>query len=534
MSDIQYVNADPELFEVRSMEERLIEGRIVPFGETIKFRGRSESFAKGSLSHIDPKNTVLLHMHDQSKLIGRMTALEERQDGAYATFKVAKTDLGNEVLQLAHEGVLNSFSLGFIPGEQSSDGIHRRIASLPEVSLVTFGAYEGANILAVRNSELKEEILSENTNETVAIEATLEATDAPDYEKRFSDIDASLAKLQTVNFIPEKQDRALEVRPVDWFVGEVYATFRNDTSKREAVMEALEKRAIDDAVGTFGGASTTASGLIENDYLGDQIVNVLDGSRPFFRRAGKLAMPKSGSALIPTVTQHNLAAVRASQAAEPESRDLRVVTNSYTAKWYDSSLQVSYELMATAEFDVLALVFNDMLRAYGLVTEAAFITDVEAAITTYHTGGIALTNYGTMIVDVVQGSEVIRAATGAPMSHLAVPLADWPTYLTFVESASGYGRRIFNGQDGNDPAVGLTAEALVLPGGIEVFPAGVTKAIGFNADSLKNAEAAPIQLEAVNIAQVTKDVAILGRTLVVPRIPGGIVYFDTEPSSSSS
>jgi len=73
--------------EVRDAEQRLISGRIVPYNEQILVRGRPESFAPGSLSGVNPERVRLLDHHDQRKPIGKMVSLEERSDGAYATFR---------------------------------------------------------------------------------------------------------------------------------------------------------------------------------------------------------------------------------------------------------------------------------------------------------------------------------------------------------------------------------------------------------------------------------------------------------------
>ncbi len=527
MTEIVHMDAEGPV-EVRSMEKRLIAGRIVPFNETIQVRGRKESFVKGSFEGLSAKETVLLYSHDQAKPIGRMNALEERDDGVYATFKVAKTLLGDEVLQLTAEGVVDSFSVGFVPDKQTADGIHRRIKSLPEVSLVTFGAYSDAKVLSVRNTTDKEENMSENTEkvETEEVEKVETREETPELETRLNDFETELAKLKTIAIHPEKETELPEVTPFDWFVGEVHAQVLGNTETREKIQENLEKRAVADAVGYWGGSSD-ASGLTMNDYLADQFVNVLDARRPFFAAAGKMPMPHSGSALIPKVSQHTTVTVRGTQAAEPGSQALQVDTTAYTAKWYSGALQVSLELIQTAEIGALQLVWGDLLGRFAAVTETAAITDLEAAITVYG-DALGTGTYAAFALDIAQQAQVVRAATGLPATKLAVPTAVFPTLIAMVD---GFDRRQFTAGDWSDSTNHFNSESFALPGGIEVFAAAVTKSILFNEAAFVTADSGITKVEATNVAQITRDVGIIGRTMIVPRIPGGIVYFDASPSS---
>src|SRR5690606_13601380 len=96
---------EPIDLEVRDLERREIAGRVIPFGEQIQIRGRPESFAPGVTSGIDITKTKLLLHHDPSKPVGRGVALEERADGAYAVFRVSKTQMGDEALELAKDGL---------------------------------------------------------------------------------------------------------------------------------------------------------------------------------------------------------------------------------------------------------------------------------------------------------------------------------------------------------------------------------------------------------------------------------------------
>ena len=59
-----------------------VEGRIVPYGETVTLGGSQESFARGVFADTDPDSIVLLWQHATNEPIGRMVALTEADDGA--------------------------------------------------------------------------------------------------------------------------------------------------------------------------------------------------------------------------------------------------------------------------------------------------------------------------------------------------------------------------------------------------------------------------------------------------------------------
>lgn len=150
---------DVEL-RIDDTDGRTICGTCVPFGMPTQIGNRFiESFRKGAFTKTIKERgskVQLLAAHDHKALpLGRATHLTETDDGLYGEFRISKTRLGDEVLELVKDGALNSFSIGFVPlrDKWSSDRKHveRTEVRLHEVSVVTFPAYEGAAITAVRD-----------------------------------------------------------------------------------------------------------------------------------------------------------------------------------------------------------------------------------------------------------------------------------------------------------------------------------------------------------------------------------------------
>jgi HK97 family phage prohead protease len=138
---------------------------VVPYGVTIAVRDVNDSmireeFAPGAFSRSIQERghkVKLLTQHDQRKLaVGRAVELREERDGLHASFEVARTRDGDELLELVKSGVVDSFSVGFTPiRDRQRGGVVVRVeAALREVSAVNFPAYEGAVIAGVRSESL--------------------------------------------------------------------------------------------------------------------------------------------------------------------------------------------------------------------------------------------------------------------------------------------------------------------------------------------------------------------------------------------
>jgi HK97 family phage prohead protease len=85
--------------------------------------------------------------------------LEERADAAWGAWRVSKAALGDEVLELARDGVPLGLSIGFleVPGGSRWTADRRRgtrtRAALDHVAVVRVPAYEGAGVMGVRSGE---------------------------------------------------------------------------------------------------------------------------------------------------------------------------------------------------------------------------------------------------------------------------------------------------------------------------------------------------------------------------------------------
>ena len=153
----------PARLEVRADGDgRTLHGLVVPYGVEIDLGAYRESFTLGAFADADPAQVPLTapHPRDGGTLpIGITTELAEQPDGLHGAWRVSKTQLGDEVLELVRDGAVSGLSVGFVPDEAadrwSADRrrVERRHALLDHVAVVRSPAYPDARIAALRAAQ---------------------------------------------------------------------------------------------------------------------------------------------------------------------------------------------------------------------------------------------------------------------------------------------------------------------------------------------------------------------------------------------
>ena len=168
MSDLIQRTWNPLIdLEVRAGGDgRTVYGLAVPYDSPTPIRDSQgeylEVFRMGAFKRdLDRKgvNKVkMLFNHDRlGGLLGVARELREDAAGLVGEFYIPKSQRGDEVLEFVREGVLDSFSIGFQPRKdkwnEERSFVERIEASLHEVSIVAFPAYEAAEIAGLRADE---------------------------------------------------------------------------------------------------------------------------------------------------------------------------------------------------------------------------------------------------------------------------------------------------------------------------------------------------------------------------------------------
>jgi HK97 family phage prohead protease len=142
--------------EVRG-DQREIIGLAVPYGRPTMIGSYTEVFIRGAFADAGTHPLTASHPRDGGELpIGVSTELREANDGLHGTWKVSRTTLGDEVLELVRDGALTGLSIGFVPipgGDKWSHDrsrVERHKAELDHVGVVRRPAYDTARIAAIR------------------------------------------------------------------------------------------------------------------------------------------------------------------------------------------------------------------------------------------------------------------------------------------------------------------------------------------------------------------------------------------------
>ena len=139
-------------------DARTITGRIVTWNEAGYTNAGKTIFAQDSIA-LKPIKLLLEHQNTQP--IGRVLEFNHVNDengtpiGIDASFKIAKTYLGDAALEEAAMGLRDGFSVGIKLNEwKEEDGAFRVLSSnLVEVSLVESPAIDSARVSEVAASE---------------------------------------------------------------------------------------------------------------------------------------------------------------------------------------------------------------------------------------------------------------------------------------------------------------------------------------------------------------------------------------------
>jgi len=154
-----------------AVEGRTVDVRLVPFGEVARvadpprWEPYDEEWLPGVFDHqANAANRIHAkygHSEHVIDVVGHGMTLRAERDGYHVSTKIHQTPQGDTTLELLRDGALPSVSLEARPVRsiRSSGGVVQRVkAHLTGFAFCRQGAFAGAQVLAIREAELENEI----------------------------------------------------------------------------------------------------------------------------------------------------------------------------------------------------------------------------------------------------------------------------------------------------------------------------------------------------------------------------------------
>lgn len=495
-------------FEVRAdLEERTITGLAVPYGQDANIGGAyMERFVPGAIS--DVTDVKLFYGHEEP--IGKVLTGRDTDAGYEITAKVSDTARGNEVMTLMRDGVLNKFSVGFVPLESERDGqtVTRTKVSLKEVSVVPFPAFAGANITEVREDG-----------------GTPAETSEPQPEQ-----DNSMENIELD--VRAVQDEVAELRRVVE-AGQTVATpaplgseFRSQGEFAKALVAGDTK-----AQEFARTASTSADAAVVAPWFG-YINTLIANNRPTVSAFSRAALPATGLTVEYSKIDSNTLAV-GEQDPENEALsfgNLTFETVSTPVKTYGGYTSFSRQYVERSQVNTLDQVFQGLALAYAGASNAALVAAIGALDYTGKTFDADGQTASSLAEGIANGAAYIFSNTGLRPEFI---LTGTDGYVKLAKVAAGDGRPVLL-SDGNGFNNIGTANIPGLSGSVFGLPIIVDPAIGSGIVYMANSAAvitmesagAPVRLTDGDITTLTDSVSVYGyMAIATPRV-GAIVKLD--------
>jgi HK97 family phage prohead protease len=481
-------------------DQRTITGLAVPYGQEIAIANNTyERFAPGAIQSID--DVKLFWNHEEP--IGKVIDGRETDEGFEITAYISETPRGEEILTLLRDGVLNKFSVGFIPVENEREGnvVVRTLVTLMETSVVPFPAYSGANI-----SEVREEVEIETPDET-PIEQESETMS----ENIELDVRTALDEVAELR-------RVVEAGMTISTASEAPVKFRSQGEFVKAMLEGDE-----DAKVLARAASTSADSVQYPPFFG-YIDTLIRSNRPTVEAFSRAALPAAGLTVEYAKIDTNTLAVG---VQDPENEllsfgNLTFQTVSTPIKTYGGYTSVSRQYIERSNIAMVNTVFEALTQQYAKATNAALVAALAALNYSGKTfdadGGTA----ASLAEGIANGAAYIYENTGLRPSFI---LADPDAYVNIVKVAGADGRPVLRTDGagvnniGSADIPGLSGSVFGLPVIVDPALASGTVYMG-NPAAVITMESAgsPVRLTAGDITTLTDDLSVYGYlAIAVPR-----------------
>jgi len=516
--------------EIREIELRLgeeegtVTGLAVPYNQDANIGGQYvERFAPGAIRSVDDVKIFYGHNHEDLP-IGKVIAGRETEAGYEITAKLTPgVQRAEETLALMRDGVLNKFSVGFIPVEQSREGntVTRTLVNLLEVSVVNWPAYSGAAITNVRDDQPEGDLDAEKLDETPNTESEGDVTENHELDVRaIQDELTEVRRLVEANATPATPTASSFVK------------FRSQGEYAKALATGDES-----ALELYRTYTPADSGDTYNlpGWVGF-INNLINLNRPAWSVWSSAALPDQGLTVdYAKVTTNGISvAAQASENAAIAQGNLVIDNATANVSTWAGQTVLSKQLVERSTVPYLDTAFQAMAIAYAGATNAAVISTLAGLDMT---GKVFDADGGTaksVLEGITDAAKYIKVNSGLNPEFI---LADPVAYKYLVSIADTAGRLIvrFDGGAATGESIGF-ADARLLTATIFGMPIVVDTTLSSGQAFIANSAAlrvfesagSPVRLvdEISGQANLQNSYAVYGYGAVTVPFEGAIAKLD--------
>ena len=421
--EIRSIDLEPAI-TVRSMSKRELDVRLVPWGRVVETQNGLEMFERGAFADAKPSDVLLMGLEHEVHMglgqagqpvmtrhpVGKAIALDDRIDAQYATYRVARTARGDEVLALADEGIVTGVSLEFaeVPGgtEVRNQGgrrlsVHKR-ARLSGASTTYRPTYPEAAVVAVRTDKeipVSDATVTEPVQAPPAIDtAALAAAIGTSVGDR---VDAAIMQVNARSAIPdelmskmldrleklEENGRAAfqlpignPAHPEDFGRGDWLQLVLRTLSGETISQAELQARTAADLI------TTDNLGVIPTAYL-SEVMGIIDQSRPFLESTRRINTPRSGTTIsLPKIVTRPTTGIQSTEKSELSSGATSIVPATFNMVSIGGYGDISLQLLKRSDPSYLEMYLDLLGEAYAIDADDKAV-DVLLAETTVVEGG---------------------------------------------------------------------------------------------------------------------------------------------------
>jgi len=500
-----YVKFSTDIIAANS-SKRELQGVIVPFNKVGHTNMGDVVFSPGSLTIGD--GIKLFTEHDMTRPIGKLKSYEETNEGIVGTFRVARTNAGDDALAEAQEGLRTGFSIGAMIDDYVTKGeqVIVNAATLKEVSHVTFPAFgENAQITDVAASESEQPQESEDT--IVSNEVTPEVVEEVAKEVAAPAVEAAERKVMPAIFTAPRSPINSKA---SYLEHNIRAALGNEDS-RQYVMAA--------------DTTSNNAAFIPTPQSTEIINGVANADRGAVDAISRATLPAAGMTFeIPKITTAPTVAEEGEGDAISET-DMASSFVSVSVKKYAGQQTFSVELLdrsSPAFFDELV---RQMEFAYAKATDEA----VAGALATGGTdGGNRTFNAAGLLGFVADGAASIYTNSLGFARSLVVSPSAWATIMGLNDA----GRPIYNAVNPSNAGGSVSVNSLRgNVAGLDLYVSRSFSGVGDNSMIIANPDAytwyesprLSLRTNVINTGQI--DVSYYGYGAIATKIGAGAYRF---------